>query len=123
MANVPSVEVQLLLAAEKRATDKVSEARNRKNQRLKKAKEEAAEEIEQFKSEKQLSFNQYEIDHIGSKDDIAKKIERETNERLEKLDERITRTRNVVLKELIGQVVTGVEPKLHRNKKSMIVTN
>ena len=38
--------IQQLLAAEKRAAEKVSEARKRKNRRLKQAKEEAQAEIE-----------------------------------------------------------------------------
>ncbi len=38
--------IQQLLAAEKRAAEKVSEARKRKNRRLKQAKEEAQSEIE-----------------------------------------------------------------------------
>ena len=41
--------IQQLLAAEKRAAEKVSEARKRKNRRLKQAKEEAQAEIERFK--------------------------------------------------------------------------
>ena len=38
--------IQQLLVAEKRAAEKVSEARKRKNRRLKQAKEEAQAEIE-----------------------------------------------------------------------------
>lgn len=116
MASQPSQEVQLLLAAEKRATEKVSEARTRKNQRLKRAKEEAAADIEQFKAERQITFNKYETEHIGSKDDIAKKIERETSERLENMQKRILTSKNVILDRLIGEVVGTVDAKLHRNK-------
>lgn len=116
MASQPSQEVQLLLAAEKRATEKVSEARSRKTQRLKRAKEEAAADIEQFKAERQITFNKYETEHIGSKDDIAKKIERETTDRLETMQKRILTTRNVILERLTSEVVGSVEAKLHRNK-------
>ena len=42
MSSQHSQEVQLLLTAEKRASEKVSEARKRKARRLKQAKEEAA---------------------------------------------------------------------------------
>lgn len=116
MASQPSQEVQLLLAAEKRASEKVSEARKRKAQRLKKAKEEAAADIEQFKAERQITFNKYETEHIGSKDDIAKKIDRETTEKLEAMQKRIETTRAVILERLIDEVVTGVDVKAHRNK-------
>lgn len=116
----PSQEVQLLLAAEKRASERVSEARKRKAQRLKKAKEEAAADIEQFKAERQITFNKYETEHMGSKDDIAKKIERETTEKLETMGKRIQNTRHVILERLIGEVVQNVSPKMHRNKRSVV---
>lgn len=115
-----SQEVQLLLAAEKRATEKVSEARKRKAQRLKKAKEEAAADIEQFKSERQITFNKYETEHIGSHDDIAKKIERETTDKLETMNKRIQTTRPTILDRLIGEVVNSVDPQLHRNKQCVM---
>ena len=41
--------IQQLLVAEKRAAEKVAEARKRKNRRLKQAKEEAQAEIEKYK--------------------------------------------------------------------------
>ncbi len=41
--------IQQLLSAEKKAAEKVSEARKRKNRRLKQAKEEAQAEIEAYK--------------------------------------------------------------------------
>lgn len=116
MASQPSQEVQLLLAAEKRALEKVSEARKRKAMRLKKAKEEAAADIEQFKAERQITFNKYETEHIGSKDDVAKRIDRETVEKLETMQKRIQTTRGHILERLIGEVVGSVEAKMHRNK-------
>lgn len=104
------------MAAEKRATEKVSESRQRKARRLKQAKEEAAADIEQFKAESQITFNRYETEHIGSKDDVAKRIERETTDRLETMQKRILTSKNVILDRLIGEVVGSVEAKLHRNK-------
>lgn len=117
MASSPSVEVQLLLAAEKRATDKVSDARKRKAQRLKKAKEEAAAEIEQYKAERQLQFNKYEVDHMGTKDDIAKKIERDTMNGLQSMSDRFSKARQLVLDKLIKEVVGSVKPQLHPNRR------
>lgn len=95
--------------------DQVSEARKRKAQRLKKAKEEAAAEIEQFKSERQITFTKYEREHIGSKDDVAKKVERETTEKLETMKTRIESTRGKILDRLIGEVVGSVKAQMHRN--------
>lgn len=124
MASQPSQEVQLLLAAEKRASEKVTEARQRKAQRLKRAKEEAAADIEQFKGERQIAFSKYETEHIGSKEDIAKKIDRGTTEKLDTMGKRIHTTRGVILERLIDEVVGTVDVRLHRNKKpTMIASN
>lgn len=117
MASQPSQEVQLLLAAEKRASEKVSEARMRKAQRLKRAKEEAAAEIESFKAERQITFTKYETEHIGSKDDVAKKIDRDTTDRLESMKKSMQAAKGVMLEKLIGEVVGQVDAKLHPNKR------
>lgn len=109
MASQPSQEVQLLLAAEKRASEKVSEARKRKAQLLKKAKEEAAADIEQFKAERQIVFNKYETEHIGSKDDVAKQIDRDTTERLSTLQTRMKTNQQKIIEALMGNVVDGVK--------------
>jgi V-type H+-transporting ATPase subunit G len=106
--NQPSQEVQLLLAAEKRASEKVSDARKRKAQLLKKAKEEAAADIEQFKAERQIVFNKYETEHIGSKDDIAKQIDRDTTERLRTLQERMKTNQQKIIDALMANIVDGV---------------
>ena len=108
MASQPSQEVQLLLAAERRATEKVSEARKRKAKLLKKAKEEAAADIEQFKAERQIVFNKHETDHMGSKDDVAKQIDRDTTQRLETMQTRMQTFRSHLLDALMSQVVEGV---------------
>lgn len=115
MSGQHSQEVQLLLAAEKRASEKVAEARKRKARRLKQAKEEATAEIELFKAEQQQAFNKYEAEHMGSRGDVEKKIDRETNEKLEEMSNRIQSTKQQILDRLIGEVVTNVNPKIHRN--------
>lgn len=106
-----------MLTAEKRASEKVAEARKRKARRLKQAKEEAAAEIEQFKAERQLTFQKYESEHMGSRGDVAKKIDEETDLKLAAMSERIESTKATILERLIGEVVTNVDPKLHRNKR------
>jgi V-type H+-transporting ATPase subunit G len=95
------------LTAEKRASEKVAEARKRKARRLKQAKEEAAADIEQFKAERQLAFQKYETEHMGSRGDIAKKIDQETNEKLEAMAARINSTKNVIIDRLIEEVITN----------------
>lgn len=112
-----SQEVQLLLTAEKRASEKVNEARKRKARRLKQAKEEASAEIEQFKQDQQKRFLKYESEHMGSRGDIAKKIDTETDAKLEAMAKRIESTKMTILDRLIEEVITNVDPKLHRNKR------
>ena len=56
-----------MLSAEKSAAQKVSEARKRKNRRLKQAKEEAQQEIEKFKGERERQFREHEAKNAGSK--------------------------------------------------------
>lgn len=123
MSSQHSQEVQLLLAAEKRASEKVAEARKRKARRLKQAKEEAAAEIEQFKAERQQAFNKYEAEHMGSRGDIEKKIDRETDEKLQEMSIRIEKTKQQILDKLIGEVVTNVDPKLHRNHQKRVLAS
>lgn len=108
MSAQPSQEVQLLLAAEKRASEKVAEARKRKAQLMKKAKEEAAADIEQFKAERQLTFNKYETEHIGSKDDIAKQIESDTTKRLDNMHKCIGSNKPVLIQNLMDRIVVSV---------------
>ena len=45
----------------------MSDARKRKNRRLKQAKEEAQAEIEKYKAERERAFKENEAKHIGSK--------------------------------------------------------
>lgn len=109
----------MLLTAEKRASEKVAEARKRKARRLKQAKEEAAAEIEQFKAERQVAFQKYETEHMGSRGDVAKKIDQETNKKLDAMASRIDSTKRVILDRLIEEVTSNVDPKLHRNRRAV----
>uniref|UniRef100_A0A9L0S2E7 V-type proton ATPase subunit G n=1 Tax=Equus caballus TaxID=9796 RepID=A0A9L0S2E7_HORSE len=59
--------IQQLLQAEKRAAEKVSEARKRKNRRLKQAKEEAQAEIEQYRLQREKEFKAKEAANIHIK--------------------------------------------------------
>lgn len=122
-ANPPSQEVQLLLAAEKKALERVSDARMRKAKRLKQAKEEAAAEIEDFKAEKEIQFHKYETEHMGSNDDMAKKIDRDTTDKLDTMKSFIHSTRSVIVDKLLGEVVTNIDARVHKNKQNHALAN
>lgn len=103
-----------MLTAEKRASEKVAEARKRKARRLKQAKEEAAADIEQFKAERQVAFQKYESEHMGSRGDVEKKIDQETNEKLQAMSQRIEQQKQIILDRLISEVVGNVNLSLKK---------
>lgn len=116
MSNTPSQEVQLLLSAEKKALEKVSDARSRKMRRLKQAKEEAAAEIEEFKAEKEIQFHKYETEHMGSKDEVARRIDRDAASKLSSMKSCISESRHVILEKLVNQCIHQIDVRLHKNQ-------
>ena len=106
--------IQQLLAAEKRAAEKVAEARKRKNRRLKQAKEEAQVEIEKYKAERERSFKDNEAKNVGSKEDIATKIEADTKVKIEAMNRSVASNKNDVISNLIG-LVCDIKPEVHKN--------
>merc|ERR1711902_285890 len=96
--------IQQLLAAEKRAAEKVAEARKRKNRRLKQAKEEAQVEIEKYKAERERSFKDNEAKNVGSKEDIATKIAADTKVKIEAMNRSVASNKGDVIANLITLV-------------------
>jgi len=107
--------IQQLLAAEKKAAEKVQAARKRKAIRLKQAKDEATAEIQKFKGEREIAFREYESKHMGSRDDVASQIEKETKIRLETMNKNVAQNKDQVIKDLLHRVIGEVKPELHRN--------
>lgn len=56
-----------------------------KARRLKQAKEEAQEEIEKYRKERERLFREFEAKHMGSREDVASKIEVDTKRRIEEM--------------------------------------
>lgn len=107
--------IQQLLAAEKKAAEKVQDARRRKARRLKQAKEEATVEIERFKKERENTFREYEAKHMGSRDDVASKIDQDLSVKLEAMKKSVSANKDKVINDLLVQVVGDIKPELHRN--------
>merc|ERR1712107_672886 len=82
--------------------EKVSEARKRKNRRLKQAKEEAQTEIERYKAEREKAFKDNETKNVGSKDDIAAKIEADTKVKIEAMNRSVASNKDVVIQSLLS---------------------
>jgi len=96
---------------------KVAEARRKKARKLKQAKDEAVAEIEKFRLDREKMFREYEKLHMGSRDDIASKIELETRAKLDAMNKKVVAAKDRVIDELLKKVLHQVEPKLHRNYK------
>ncbi|XP_076173981.1 V-type proton ATPase subunit Vha13 [Ptiloglossa arizonensis] len=111
--------IQQLLTAEKRAADKVADARKRKARRLKQAKEEAQDEIEKYRQERERQFREFEAKHMGSKEDVATRIEADTKIKIEEMNRDVSmHKKNVMLK--ILELVYNIKPQLHKNYRTEI---
>merc|ERR1712210_260436 len=106
--------IQQLLSAEKRAAEKVSEARKRKNRRLKQAKEEAQAEIEKYKREREQQFGEHEAKFVGSKDDVMKKINADTQTKTEQMNKSVDSEKQAVINNLIG-FTCDIKSQVHVN--------
>ncbi|XP_043249181.1 V-type proton ATPase subunit G [Colletes gigas] len=106
--------IQQLLAAEKRAAEKVSDARKRKARRLKQAKEEAQDEIEKYRQERERQFREFEAKHMGSKEDVAARIEADTKVKIEEMNQAVSLEKNTVMLEIL-ELVYNIKPELHKN--------
>lgn len=106
--------IQQLLAAEKRADEKVNNARKRKALRLRKAKEDAQVEIHKFRDEKERAFKEYEAQHMGSREDNAARIEMDTRAKIEAMNNTVIESKDDVIQYLISQVF-DVKPQVHQN--------
>jgi len=106
--------IQQLLTAEKRAAEKVSEARKRKARRLKQAKEEAQDEIEKYRKERERQFREFEAKHMGSKEDVAAKIDVDTKARITEMNRLVLGQKEKVIAEILG-LVYDITPKIHKN--------
>ncbi|XP_015927328.1 V-type proton ATPase subunit G [Parasteatoda tepidariorum] len=109
-----SQSIQQLLVAEKRAEEKTNQARKRKNQRLKQAKEDALTEIGLFKEEKEKEFKEHEAKYLGSKDGVVKKIESDTEKSLQDMHKYVQLNKNTIIPYLLDQVFQ-INCELHAN--------
>jgi len=106
--------IQQLLLAEKKASEKVAEARKLKSKRIKAAKEEAKAEIELFKQQYESSFKEKEAVMFGSRDEVIAQMERHQQEQHVKVEQQTAQSKDVVIQRLL-QLVCDVKPELHVN--------
>nr|CAH0113751.1 unnamed protein product [Daphnia galeata] len=106
--------IQQLLAAEKKAADKVAEARKRKARRLKQAKEEAQSEIEAYRLEREKQFKEFESKHLGSRDDVAAKIDKDMKMKLDVINRCMASNKELVIQQIMSYVYE-IKPAIHKN--------
>lgn len=106
--------IQQLLAAEKRAAEKVGEARKRKQRRLKQAKEEAQDEIERYRQERERQFKEFEAKHMGSREGVAAKIDEDTVRKIEEMNRSISVNKAALLAEILT-LAYDIKPTVHKN--------
>ncbi|XP_055686708.1 V-type proton ATPase subunit G-like [Lutzomyia longipalpis] len=106
--------IQQLLAAEKRAAEKVAEARKRKAVRLRKAKEEAQDEIEKYRQERDRQFKEFEAKYMGSREGVAAKIDSDTKVKIEEMNRMLVANKEAVVQELLD-LVYDIKPEVHKN--------
>lgn len=109
-----STGIQQLLHAEKKAAEKVSEARKRKAKRLKQAKEEAQAEIDGYRKQREDQYQKYEKSILGSRSDMESQIDQETKKKLIEVDSNVRKNKDGAIKNLLDFVV-DIQPELHKN--------
>ncbi|CAI4229967.1 unnamed protein product [Auanema sp. JU1783] len=108
--------IQQLLAAEKRAAEKINEARKKKLQRMKQAKQEAQAEVEKYRQERDQQFKEYERTYLGTKEDIEAKIRKENEDDMNNMKTTVAANKQQVIVRLL-QLVCDIDPELHHNLK------
>ncbi|XP_026750746.1 V-type proton ATPase subunit G [Galleria mellonella] len=109
--------IQQLLAAEKRAAEKVSEARKRKAKRLKQAKEEAQDEVEKYRQERERQFKEFEAKHMGTREGVAAKIDAETKVKIDEMNRMVQSQKDAVIKDILN-LIYDIKPELHINYRT-----
>ncbi|XP_071802437.1 V-type proton ATPase subunit G-like [Asterias amurensis] len=106
--------IQQLLQAEKKAAERVSESRKKKNKRLKQAKEEAQDEIEKYRRLREEKFQEIQANYLGSKGDQVKEVEEQTRRKISEMDIRVSKSKEEVLSGLFD-LVFDIKAELHEN--------
>ncbi|KAI4468781.1 vacuolar atp synthase subunit g [Holotrichia oblita] len=85
-----------------------------KAKRLKQAKEEAQDEIEKYRKERERQFREFEAKHMGSREGVQSKIEQDTKRRIDEMNRAIVTQKEAVIKEVLN-LVYDIRPEIHKN--------
>ncbi|XP_048354087.1 V-type proton ATPase subunit G 3 [Sphaerodactylus townsendi] len=106
--------IQQLLQAEKRAKDKLEEAKKRKGKRLKQAKEEAIAEIDHYRLQREKNFRQKQSNIMGSQGNLSTKIDEETTTKIRDLTNHYCKNMESMMGLLLDKVY-NISPEIHPN--------
>ncbi|NXJ97480.1 VATG3 ATPase, partial [Corythaixoides concolor] len=106
--------IQQLLQAEKRAKDKLEEAKKRKGKRLKQAKEEAIAEIDHYRLQREKEFRNKQTNVMGSQGNLSAKIEEQTAETVRNLTSSYHKNMESMMKKLLS-TICDINPEVHPN--------
>ncbi|KAL6552715.1 V-type proton ATPase subunit G 1 [Orobanche minor] len=98
--------IQLLLAAEQEAQHIVNASRSAKQARLKQAKEEAEKEVAEFRAQMEADLQRKVAESSGDSGANVKRLEQETEEKIQHLKTEASRISPDVVSMLLRQVTT-----------------
>uniref|UniRef100_A0A8C3TQX0 V-type proton ATPase subunit G n=1 Tax=Catharus ustulatus TaxID=91951 RepID=A0A8C3TQX0_CATUS len=101
--------IQQLLQAEKRAKDKLEEAKKRKGKRLRQAKEEATAEIDHYRLQREKEFRNKETNVRNSKPDCFQEYYMETP-----ANHSYHKNMESMMKKLLS-TICDISPEIHPN--------
>ena len=106
--------IQKLLQAEKRAQDVINSAKAKKALRMKQAKEEAKQEVLQFKSQREIEFKAMERATLGEKSNEEQDGQYRTAGEIREMEARVAQNAGLVI-DFLADLVGDVKPVLHYN--------
>ncbi|KAL7118238.1 hypothetical protein ACP275_03G123100 [Erythranthe tilingii] len=98
--------IQMLLTAEQEAQQIVTAARNLKMSRLRQAKEEAETEVAKYRSHMESEYQKSISESSGSSHSTVKRLETETEAKIQSLKETSTKVSPDVVKMLVKYITT-----------------
>ena len=81
---------------------------------MKEAKEEAAKEIEEYRKQRELQFQEQQRKFVGSKDDFSQKMQEETQKKIQQIERQVEDNKEVVIQKLLI-LIHDIKPELHQN--------
>ncbi|EPS58758.1 hypothetical protein M569_16055 [Genlisea aurea] len=102
--------IQMLLTAEREARNIVDAARDLKTARLRQARDEAEKEAANYRSQLESEYQKSIVETTGSKDSTAKRLEAETESKIQILKETASKVTADIVSTMLIKHITTVRP-------------